>query len=83
MRRERPRDNARVNESTTIEIAVNGAPYQISAAATVTELVQQLAFAPERLAIEFNLNILPRAQWAETKLQAGDKLEIVHFVGGG
>jgi sulfur carrier protein len=76
-------DNARVNEPTNIEIAVNGAPYQISAAASVIELVKQLDFAPERLAVELNLNILPRTQWAETKLQAGDKLEIVHFVGGG
>lgn len=76
-------DNARVNQPTNIEIAVNGTPYQIGAAASVTELIKQLDFAPERLAIELNLNILPRAEWAETKLQAGDKLEIVHFVGGG
>lgn len=72
-----------MNEPTDIKIAVNGAPYQINAATSVTELVKQLDFAPERLAIELNLNILPRAEWAETKLQAGDKLEIVHFVGGG
>lgn len=80
---ERPMDNACVNEPTTIQIAVNGEPYQLAAAASVIELVKQLDYAPERLAIELNLNILPRAEWTETKLQAGDKLEIVHFVGGG
>lgn len=72
-----------MNEQTLIEIIINGEPQQIATGATVTELIQQLALTPERLAIELNLNILPRAQWAATRLQAGDQLEIVHFVGGG
>mgnify|MGYP000045828556 CR=1 FL=1 len=72
-----------MNEQTLIEIIVNGEPQQIVLGATVTELIQQLALTPERLAIELNLNILPRTQWAATRLQAGDQLEIVHFVGGG
>lgn len=80
---ERLSDNAPVNEQTLIEIIVNGEPQQIVTGATVTELIQQLALTPERLAIELNLNILPRTQWAVTRLQAGDQLEIVHFVGGG
>jgi thiamine biosynthesis protein ThiS len=42
-----------------------------------------LNLTAERLAIEYNLDILPRSAWTETKLRAGDKLEIVHFVGGG
>jgi thiamine biosynthesis protein ThiS len=47
------------------------------------DLVKQLELAPERLAIELNLSILPRAKWAETELKSGDRLELVHFVGGG
>ena len=37
----------------------------------------------DRVAIELNREIVPRGQWAETKLSDGDRLEIVHFVGGG
>lgn len=72
-----------VNEQPTIEISINGEPRTIAAGYSVTDLVALLELSAVRLAIELNLSILPRAAWAETKLQAGDKLEIVHFVGGG
>ena len=72
-----------VNEPNVIQIIVNGEPVSLATGSKVTQLVTQLELAPERLAIELNLSIVPRAQWAETELQAGDKLEIVHFVGGG
>lgn len=71
-----------MNEQT-IQIKVNGEDYQLAATAKVTDLITKLALPPERLAIELNLAILPRAKWNETILQEGDKLEIVHFVGGG
>jgi len=67
----------------TIEVIVNGDAHQVSHGARVTDLIKQLELAPERLAIELNLSILPRAKWAETELRLGDRLEIVHFVGGG
>ena len=76
-------DNAGVNEQTTIEIAVNSELRRIAAESSVSDLVALLELSPQRLAIELNLFILPRAAWAETRLQNGDKLEIVHFVGGG
>jgi thiamine biosynthesis protein ThiS len=76
-------DNPGVNQQATIEITINGEPRQIAAGASVTDLVSFLELTAQRLAIELNLSILPRAAWAETELQAGDKLEIVHFVGGG
>jgi sulfur carrier protein len=72
-----------VNRQDTIEITVNGEARQMSQGARITELIKQLELAPERLAIELNLSILPRAKWAETELKSGDRLEIVHFVGGG
>lgn len=76
-------DNAGVNEPTIIEIAVNGELRQVAAESRVSDLVALLELTPQRLAIELNLSILPRTAWAETTLQNGDKLEIVHFVGGG
>lgn len=66
-----------------IEITVNGESRQINRGLTVAELVAQLELAPKRLAIEHNLLILARSLWPETRLQTGDRLEIVHFVGGG
>jgi len=72
-----------MNGQDTIEIIVNGDACQVSHGARVTDLIKQLELAPERLAIELNLSILPRAKWAEIELRPGDRLEIVHFVGGG
>ena len=72
-----------MSQQQTIQIKVNGEDYQLVAAAKVSDLIAKMALTPERLAIELNLNILPRAKWNETVLQEGDKLEIVHFVGGG
>ena len=76
-------DNAGVSENPIIEIVVNGEGYRIAVGAKIPDLVRELALPPERLAIELNRDILPRGRWAETELQPGDALEIVHFVGGG
>jgi thiamine biosynthesis protein ThiS len=72
-----------MNGQDTIEIIVNGDLRQTPLGARVTDLVKELELAPERLAIELNLSILPRVKWAETELKPGDRLEVVHFVGGG
>jgi len=68
---------------TTISIAVNGEERAAQRGATVTDLLRELGLDRGRVAIERNLEILPRAKWAETKVQAGDRYEIVQFVGGG
>ena len=47
------------------------------------ELIEQLSLAPQRIAIEVNQQIIRRSDWATTKLNDGDRIEIVHFVGGG
>lgn len=74
-------------ESTTrtgeVEVMLNGEPRAVAQHTTVATLVAELRLQPERLAIEYNLEILPRRAWADTVLAAGDRLEIVHFVGGG
>jgi len=72
-----------VNEENHIQIIVNGEQVDLARGSKVADLVQALELSEKRLAIELNLIILPRTKWAETELQTGDKLEVVHFVGGG
>lgn len=50
---------------------------------TVLGLIESFGFDPRKVAIERNLEIVPRSVYAQTQLQDGDRLEIVHFVGGG
>jgi len=54
-----------------------------TAAFTLAALIDSLAMKPDRVAVELNHNIVPREHWPQTLLQDGDRLEIVHFVGGG
>ena len=68
---------------TTISIAVNGEERAAKSGATVTDLLRELGLDAGRVAIERNLEILPRPKWAETTIEAGDRYEIVQFVGGG
>ncbi|MFN3990301.1 MAG: sulfur carrier protein ThiS [Erythrobacter sp.] len=63
-------------------ITLNGDPRRTTAA-TIAELVRELELAPEKVAVERNGEIVPRSTLAEAPLEDGDKLEIVHFVGGG
>jgi sulfur carrier protein len=50
---------------------------------TLASLVETLAMKADRVAVELNRDIVPRDRWAATQLNDGDRLEIVHFVGGG
>ncbi len=50
---------------------------------TLTALIESLGMKPDRVAVELNREIAPRDRWAEITLKDGDRLEIVHFVGGG
>jgi sulfur carrier protein len=50
---------------------------------TLAALVEILGMKPDRVAIELNRDIVPRDRWTTTQLNEGDRLEIVHFVGGG
>ena len=64
-------------------VTINGERRDIPDGLTVTALIEHLGMKDGRIAIERNLDILPRAQWKETQVQANDSFEIVHFVGGG
>ncbi len=68
---------------TIATITVNGDNRAMTVGATVTDLLRELGLDPGRVAIERNLEILPRPKWAETRVEAGDRYEIVQFVGGG
>jgi sulfur carrier protein len=50
---------------------------------TLAALIESLAMKSDRVAIELNRDIVPRDRWPQTQLKDGDRLEIVHFVGGG
>jgi sulfur carrier protein len=68
---------------TSFSIVVNGETRAAKPGATVLDLLRELGLDSGRVAIERNLEILPRPKWTETAIQAGDSYEIVQFVGGG
>jgi sulfur carrier protein len=68
---------------TTLTITVNGENRAAKPGATVVDLLRELGLDSGRVAIERNLEILPRPKWAETMVEAGDRYEVVQFVGGG
>jgi thiamine biosynthesis protein ThiS len=66
-----------------LRILVNGEPQEVEENISLPELVAALNLKAEQIAIELNHNVVRRAHWDDTLLQANDKVEIVHFVGGG
>ena len=66
-----------------MQIQVNGDKVEIQEGATISTLVEQMELSGRRLAVELNLEIVPRSQHAEAALSAGDRVEIVHAIGGG
>ena len=64
-------------------IEVNGEKQDVLEGTTLGELIERLALAPERIAVEHNRAVVRRAEWSWTRLTEGDRVEIVHFVGGG
>ena len=66
-----------------MNVTVNGEQRNVPDGTTITQLLEQLKIAPERVVVELNLTIVKRAQYAGTGLKEGDQVEIVQFVGGG
>ena len=69
--------------SDLLEVTVNGDRREVPAGLNVVGLLAHLGLGVDRVAIERNLDILPRAQWEQTVVSPGDRFEIVHLVGGG
>jgi sulfur carrier protein len=65
-----------------VQIVVNGEPTLIKVM-SVLDYLASLSIDPQRVAVELNLDILPKVDYGATLLNDGDRLEIVHFVGGG
>lgn len=66
-----------------IIIHLNGKVQEVPEGLTLEGLLGWLKLPSDRVAVERNLEIVPRPRWAETPIQADDRLEVVHFVGGG
>ena len=62
---------------------MNDEPRQLPEGATVADLVAALGLGPRRIAVEVNLGIIARSDYARTALHEGDRVEVIHFVGGG
>ena len=67
----------------SIAIHVNGDLRQVTVGQTLAEMLHVLGLDPRKVAVERNLEIVPRGTFGEVVVQDGDNLEIVHFVGGG
>jgi thiamine biosynthesis protein ThiS len=64
-------------------IQLNGESREVRDRSTLNDLVSELSLPPARIAIELNKLVVRRDKWAQTTLAEGDRIEIVHFVGGG
>ena len=69
--------------SDCIVVVVNGERREVAPGTTVLELLRQLRLESSLVAIERNREILPRARWADSRIEPDDRFEIVQFVGGG
>jgi thiamine biosynthesis protein ThiS len=70
-------------ETESIEIVLNGKPREVPAGLALDALLVHLEIKPDRVAIERNRAIVRKPEWPSTKIEPGDQLEIVWFVGGG
>jgi len=66
-----------------MKLQINGEDREFPSALSLAALLEHMNLKADRVAVELNRAIVPRDQWATTSLQEGDRLEIVHFVGGG
>jgi sulfur carrier protein len=66
-----------------MHIEVNGQPHEVADGVTVAALLTELKVAQPQVAVELNLQVVPRARHAQTVLHDGDRLEVVTLVGGG
>ena len=74
---------SRAGDNGAMDIQLNGEPLALPDAATVQVVLEQQGLAERRVAVEVNGAIVPRSRHASHALQAGDRVEIVHALGGG
>ena len=66
-----------------MQVQVNGESHEVAEDSTLTNLITDLALPAQRIAIELNRTVVRRSDWPSTELNEGDRIEVVHFVGGG
>ena len=72
-----------MNVTESVAIKINGETRRVSAGASIAAMLGELGLNAERVAVERNLEIVPRSTLGEVEVKDGDAFEIVHFVGGG
>ena len=70
-----------VNE--TLSVCINGEERRVASGTSIAALIAELGLDAKRVAIERNLEIVPRSTFGQVEVEDGDQFEIVHFVGGG
>ena len=66
-----------------MQVQINGEAHYFNDSLTLNGMLQELGFDPRKIAVERNLEIVPRGKYDKIDLKDGDQLEIVHFIGGG
>ncbi len=66
-----------------MRVIVNGDEVELTTGATLVDLLEKLALGSTKVAVELNQAIVPRSQHSQTRLQQGDRVEIVYAIGGG
>jgi sulfur carrier protein len=69
--------------AVSVEIRVNGEQRRVPGGISVAKMLSEIGIDPKKVAVERNLEIVPRSIFAEVQVGDGDQFEIVHFVGGG
>ncbi len=72
-----------MSDHSTIHVSINGETHPLASQLTMLELLEARGYIASRVAVELNGDILPRSQFSTYAIQADDRIEIVHFVGGG
>ena len=72
-----------MTQTDTLQVRINGEQRCVVAGSTIAALVAEIGLDPARVAVERNLEIVPRSTLATVAVEDGDAYEIVHFVGGG
>jgi thiamine biosynthesis protein ThiS len=66
-----------------MKVTINGEIREFESEVTLDRLLELFSFPSQRIAVELNHQVVPKATWADTLIRDSDKIEIVHFVGGG
>jgi thiamine biosynthesis protein ThiS len=66
-----------------MRVVVNGENREVVEVGNLVELLKEMELPTERIAVELNKEVVRKKNWTETKINDGDKIEIIHFVGGG